>query len=151
MPAWVLLLALTATATPPSAATAPAAPAALPVTSLELQGHTVLVEVADSAGARAQGLMHRPFLGADQGMLFVYPSADMRAFWMANTTIPLSIAFIGADGAIVSIRAMQPLDRGHTWSGFPAQYALEVNQGWFDQHGIQPGVQVHGLPGPSRE
>ena len=151
MPTCLLLLALAVGATPPPVAGVTSSVAPMPIATLEVQGHGVLVEMADSPSARAQGLMYRQFLGADQGMLFVYPSADMRAFWMANTTIPLSIAFIGADGVVVSIRDMQPLDRGHTWSGLPALYALEVNQGWFAQHDIQPGARVEGLPGPSRE
>jgi len=123
----------------------------MPVLTLQLGEHAVLAEVAATPSARAAGLMHRQLLGADQGMLFVYPSAQIRAFWMHNTHIPLSIAFIDATGMIVSIRDMQPLDRDHTWSGLPAQYALEVNQGWFDQHGIEPGTKVQGLPEPSVE
>jgi len=123
----------------------------LGVISLEIQGHPLLVEVADTQTARSKGLMHRQFLGAGQGMLFVYPDARMRAFWMANTTVALSIAFIEPGGTVVSIRDMQPLDREHTWSGLPAQYALEVNQGWFAEHDIKPGASVQGLPGPAGE
>jgi uncharacterized membrane protein (UPF0127 family) len=143
MSTWLLALTLAASAAPPAPA--------LPVLDLEIQGHKVVAELADTPAARAQGLMHRSFLGAEQGMVFVYPQAEIRAFWMANTTIPLSIAFIDATGMIVSIRDMQPLDRSHTWSGLPAQYALEVNQGWFERHDIQPGAKVQGLPGPSAE
>jgi uncharacterized membrane protein (UPF0127 family) len=143
MAPWLLALALSVSASPPAAT--------LEVIDLEIQGHKVLAEVADTPTARAQGLMFRSFLGAEQGMVFVYPRAEIRAFWMANTTVPLSIAFIDATGMIVSIRDMRPLDREHTWSGLPAQYALEVNQGWFEQRGIEPGAKVEGLPGPSRE
>ncbi len=144
MAAWLLLLAVAGAGEIPPAPT-------LEVTELQLGEHRVLVEVADTLDARGRGLMHRSFLGADQGMLFVYPEARPRSFWMANTFIPLSIAFIDASGMIVAIRDMQPLDREHTFSGLAAQYALEVNQGWFAQHDIRPGTKVQGLPGPSSE
>jgi hypothetical protein len=90
-------------------------------------------------------------MSADRGMLFVYPNVRPRHFWMENTTIPLSIAFIDEHGVIIRIRDMRPLDRGHTSSGLPARYALEVNQGWFDERGIIEGAEVLGLPGPSAE
>jgi uncharacterized membrane protein (UPF0127 family) len=123
----------------------------LPSIDLQVGGHTVRAEVADSMDERSQGLMYREELGADRGMLFVYPDVRPRSFWMANTTIPLSIAFIDERGVIFRIRDMVPLDRRHTRSGLPARYALEMNQGWFEEHGVDEGAQVEGLPGPAEE
>ena len=121
----------------------------LPTTTLTLAGHELEVEIADTPETRAQGLMYRDSLGADDGMIFVYPEEAPRSFWMANTEIPLSIAFVGASGTIVSVRDMKPLDRHHTLSGQPARYAIEVNQGWFAAHDVAVGCHVEGLPGPS--
>ena len=123
----------------------------LPSQSLVIQGHEIRVEVADSPQERSQGLMFRDSMDPDRGMLFVYPDVRARSFWMENTTIPLSIAFIDEQGAIFRVRDMVPLDRGHTFSGLPARYALEMNRGWFAEHQVEPGALVEGLPGPALE
>jgi uncharacterized protein len=123
----------------------------LPATTLLLGEQRLRAEVADDPDERAQGLMFRESLGSDRGMLFVYPDVRARSFWMENTTVPLSIAFIDDHGVIFRIRDMAPLDRDHTASGLPARYALEVNKGWFAEHGITEGAQVEGLPGPSKD
>jgi hypothetical protein len=76
-------------------------------------------------------------------MLFVYAEPDILTFWMKNTHIPLSIAFIAADGLIVSIQKMNPFPLTTVYaSPVPALYALEVNQGWFDEKGIGVGDVV---------
>ena len=93
----------------------------------------------------------RPALPAGGGMLFVYPDARPRSFWMKDTLLPLSIAYIDEDGRIVSIRDMQPRDEAGVPSGAPAQYALEMDQGWFAQNGVVVGAQIDGLPGAGRE
>ncbi|MFH1468550.1 MAG: DUF192 domain-containing protein [Pseudomonadota bacterium] len=121
----------------------------LSTTTLTLAGHRLDVEIADTPETRATGLMYRDSLGGDDGMLFVYPDEQPRSFWMENTEIPLSIAFVAASGAIVSVLDMKPLDRHHTHSGAPARYAIEVNQGWFAAHHVAVGCHVEGLPGPS--
>lgn len=108
------------------------------------------VEVADDGEERALGLMYRDRLPEDQGMLFVYPELDERNFWMKNTRIPLSIAFLADDGTIVHIADMQPQSLALTPSTQPVRYALEVNQGWFAQHGVQVGDRVAPLPEPSK-
>ena len=113
---------------------------------LELQGTRVTVEIADSDDERAQGLMYRESLEADHGMLFVYPDEDLRYFWMKDTPLPLSIAFFDADGMIVNISDMRPLSEQTTPSKIAAQYALEMNQGWFRSHGVHTGQTVMGLP-----
>jgi uncharacterized protein len=99
------------------------------------------VEIADDPPEQTRGLMERTALGEDRGMLFVYPDEEVRSFWMKNTLIPLSIAFIASDGTIVDLQNMKPLDDDppHYVSAEPARYALEVNKGYFEKHGIKVG------------
>ena len=75
-------------------------------------------------------------------MLFIFESEQMLSFWMQNTSIPLSIAYINADGVIVDILDMNPFDLTAVPSSRPAMYALEVNQGEFEKRGIRPGNRV---------
>jgi uncharacterized membrane protein (UPF0127 family) len=103
---------------------------------------TVFVEVADTVELRSQGLMLRQEMAADAGMLFVFEQDVQVPFWMRNTLLPLSIAFIDASGTIVDIRDMQPLDETLIYSRAPYRYTLEVNQGFFAAHGIAPGDRV---------
>jgi len=121
----------------------------LPAITLDVGGHAVRAEVADTPETRARGLMYRDALDADHGMLFVYPAAERLSFWMENTSVPLSIAFVSAGGEILRIRDMVPFDRTSVPSGAPALYALEVNRGWFEANGVGEGARVAGLPGPS--
>ena len=99
------------------------------------------VEIADDLPEQTRGLMERTALGENRGMLFVYPDEEVRSFWMKNTLIPLSIAYMDADGRIVDLQDMKPLDDDppHYVSAEPAQYALEVNQGFFEEHGVKVG------------
>lgn len=117
---------------------------------LKIHDQTIQVEVADSSQERTMGLMYRDSLAADTGMVFVYPDSEVRQFWMKDTRIPLSIAFVDGAGIIVHIADMKPLDTRTTSSEKPAQYALEVNQGWFVDHGIKVGDRVEGLPAGAR-
>ncbi len=102
----------------------------------------VEVEIADDQAEQRRGLMERTELGEDAGMLFVFDREEPRSFWMRNTLIPLSIAYIASDGRIVDIQNMQPLDETSHPSAAPAQYALEVNQGFFAERGIEVGNEV---------
>lgn len=102
----------------------------------------VPVEVADTEDERQTGLMGRAALPEDAGMLFVFDSEQQLSFWMKDTLIPLSIAFMDSEGRIVDIQDMQPLDETPHLSAEPAQYALEVNQGFFAAWGIQVGDWV---------
>ena len=97
------------------------------------------VEIADTPAKRERGLMERTVLAEDAGMLFVFGREVTNAFWMRNTLIPLSIAYIDAQGRIVDIQDMQPLDETPHPPAAPYQYALEVNQGFFAEHGIEVG------------
>ena len=101
----------------------------------------VLVEIADGPFEQARGLMHRTALGEDRGMLFVYPEERPLSFWMKNTLIPLSIAYIDSEGRITDILNMKPLDDRppHYVSSESVQYALEVNQGFFEERGVKVG------------
>ena len=117
----------------------------LPEIALEIKGHSVTVEVADTDAARATGLMHRRMLPENRGMLFVFPHAAPQSFWMMNTYIPLSIAFIDEAGVIINIADMNPLTTATHSSAKPAKYALEMNQGWFAKRGIKSGARIEGL------
>lgn len=116
---------------------------------LSVAGHTVTAEIADSAGEREIGLMHRKELAPEHGMLFVYPEAKVRHFWMKNTLIPLSIAYLNAEGRIVHTADMDPLEEAPVSSVYPATYALEMSRGWFVANGVNPGDVVTGLPAPA--
>ncbi len=128
------------------AGAAAAAPAELPTTPLTIGAHKLTAEVATTPEQRAQGLMHRFSLKPDHGMLFVFERAEPQGFWMRNTYIPLSIAFIDADGRIVNVDDMQPQTDDTHWSKGPALYALEMKKGWFAERGIGPGATVSGIP-----
>ncbi len=101
----------------------------------------VQVEVADEMGEMAKGLMGRTALAEDAGMLFVYPEERELSFWMRDTLIPLSIAFMDGEGRIIDIQDMKALDDRppHYKSAEPARYALEVNVGFFDERGVEVG------------
>ena len=100
------------------------------------------VEIADTSYARDQGLMFRDSLEDDSGMIFIFPDCGIRGFWMKNTKIPLSIAFVDESGKILNIENMSPYDINTKYSKGPAKYAIEVNIGWFDNKGISPGDLV---------
>ena len=125
-------------------------PTAPPATALTIGTATASVEIADDPAEREHGLMKRATLGADQGMLFVYPDERPRNFWMKDTSLPLSIAYLDAQGRIVRIADMTPFDTSVVPSVRPAMYALEMNQGWFTRHAIQVGASVKGVPPPSQ-
>jgi hypothetical protein len=118
---------------------------ALPELALEIKGHPLTAEVAATDPQRATGLMHRRMLPENRGMLFVFPYSAPQSFWMMNTYIPLSIAFIDEHGAIVNIADMKPLTTDSRSSTRPAKYALEMNRGWFAKRGIKAGSRVEGL------
>ena len=116
----------------------------LPVVTIDASGGEnveVRVEIADDFFERQRGLMDRTALGEDRGMLFVFRDEQPRSFWMKNTRIPLSIAYIDSRGRITDILDMKPLDDKppHYVSSEPVQYALEVNQGFFEESGVEVG------------
>lgn len=111
-------------------------------TTLRVGGETITAEVADSGRERSRGLMGRESLPAAHGMLFVYPEEERLSFWMRDTPLPLSVAFIDAEKRIVDIQRMQPESRERHTSAEPAMYALEMERGYFDEHDIEVGDEV---------
>ena len=120
----------------------------LPAITLGAGMHLIHAEVAQSPEQRATGLMNRPTMAASDGMLFVFEEASEQCFWMKNTLLPLSIAFIADDGSIVNIADMKPQALASHCSAKPVRYALEMNQGWFAKRGIKAGTKLRGQPWP---
>lgn len=104
--------------------------------------------VAASDADREQGLMYRSKLAPNEGMLFVFNENAVHCFWMKNTLIPLSIAFIRADGTITDIDEMQAETTDNHCPRNNGVYALEMSKGWFASKGIKPGMKIQGLPQP---
>jgi uncharacterized membrane protein (UPF0127 family) len=117
----------------------------LPTVQLSINGHRLVAEVAANTDTRTTGLMHRFSLKPDHGMLFVFNAPQPLAFWMKNTFVPLSIAFIGADGKILNIDDMAPQTETTHPSIGPALYTLEMKKGWFAERDIAAGAQLRGL------
>lgn len=108
--------------------------------------HVIKAELAVTPAQQAVGMMMRTEMGANEGMLFVNSESSSRCFWMRNTLLPLSIAFIADDGTIVNIAEMQPRSDESHCSTKPVRYALEMNKGWFAKRGIQAGSRIRGGP-----
>ena len=117
------------------------------MTPLTIGTHKLTAEVATTPDERSVGLMNRFSLRPDHGMLFIFERSEPLAFWMKNTFVPLSIAFIAEDGRIVNIEDMKPQTEESHWSKGPARYALEMKKGWFAERGIGPGAVVKGIGG----
>jgi uncharacterized protein len=143
MPSWMLLLTV-GCAQGETGNDLPSQPT-LATIPLQVGATAVIAEVADDEKERELGLMGRTSLGANQGMLFIYPDEAPRSFWMKNTVLPLSIAYLDSQGRIVRIADMTPLDLSPVPSRRPAMYALEMEQGWFAAHGVHEGDKVEGL------
>lgn len=146
----LLLACLLASACAVDAAAATTDPP-LPMIRLIIGRHNLTAEVAATAEQRATGLMHRFSLRPDHGMIFVFERSEPLNFWMKNTFIPLSIAFIDSDGRILNIDDMAPQTENTHLSNGPARYALEMRKGWFRERNIVAGDRVSGLPQPPRQ
>ncbi len=109
---------------------------------LSVGDHTFYVEIAQTSDERAQGLMNRDSLPDDHGMLFVFDRDQRLSFWMKDTSIPLSIAYIARDGTIREIHDMEPFSLEPVRSTRSVRYALEVNRGAFEEAGIEIGDRV---------
>jgi len=130
-------------------ATAMAQPGPQPrlrTTPLTAGMHVIQAELAQSQEQQMVGMMFRREMGANDGMLFVNDEAGQRCFWMRNTLLPLSIAFIADDGSIVNIADMAPQTEDSHCSEKPVRFALEMRQGWFGKHGIKAGFKLRGAP-----
>jgi uncharacterized membrane protein (UPF0127 family) len=126
------------------------APQKLRTTSLRAGMHNITAEVALSERERAIGLMHRTQMGGHEGMLFVFERKGIQCFWMKNTLIPLSIAFIDDDGTIVNTDEMKPQTLDSHCSSRPVRYVLEMNAGWFKKRAMGAGAKVTGQPFSTR-
>ncbi len=112
--------------------------------------HLIDAQVAASPEQRATGLMFRQDMPQSEGMLFVFEQASVQCFWMKNTLLPLSAAFVADDGRIVNLADMKPHSTDSHCSTHPVRYVLEMNQGWFGKKGIKPGFRLGGKPFETR-
>jgi uncharacterized protein len=115
----------------------------LPMVELRAGMHLIRAEVANTPAARSTGLMWRQTMGQNDGMLFVFEVASPQCFWMKNTLLPLSIAFIDDKGVVVNIADMKPMDETSHCSAKPVRFALEMHQGWFAKRGIKAGTTLN--------
>ena len=118
----------------------------LPMIQLTAGMYVIQAEVAQTLSEQTIGLMYRQTMGINEGMLFTYDKPQVRCFWMRNTLLPLTIAFITDDGSIVNLKDMEPRTEIPHCSAKPVRYALEMNQGWFDKRGLKPGFKLRGGP-----
>lgn len=117
---------------------------------LSIGTHRIRAAIANNSYSRERGLMKNSRLCSNCGMLFVFPQAGKHSFWMKDTPLPLSIAFIAADGSILNIDEMQAnTTHSHSARG-DALYALEMNKGWFAEHAIKSKDRVRGLQSTPR-
>ena len=119
----------------------------LPKVVLHIGKATLNTEVAATSLQRERGLMNRPKLGDNDGMIFLMPNIAPATFWMKNTLIPLSIAFLDKNGTILELHDMQAMDTSITRSDSDqVAYAIEANLHWFDLNGIKPGTKIDPSP-----
>ena len=118
----------------------------LPRTQLSIGMHRIDTQLATTPAQRQIGLMHRKEMPQHEGMLFVFEQPAVQCFWMKNTLIPLTAAFLADDGAIVNLADMKPLDESSHCSAKPVRYVLEMNQGWFEQRHLKAGAKLRGKP-----
>lgn len=138
--AWLIALASSSI----SAQTTGQAQMDLPRAQLQAGMHLIQVQVASTGRQREIGLMWRKEMPVQEGMLFVFEQPAGQCFWMRNTLIPLTAAFIADDGTIVNLADMQPQNDASHCSGQPVRFVLEMNQGWFAKRGIRAGQKISG-------
>lgn len=143
-----LALASLALGAPDRSAPAPAQSTvgAEPMLTLNAGIHLIYAELAATEATRMRGLMFRPTLAPNHGMLFVFDGAARQCMWMRNTLLPLAVAYLDDTGVVVNIEEMQAqTDTSHCASK-PVRYALEMAGGWFKAHGVSVGSSLRGLP-----
>jgi len=118
----------------------------LPRVQLAAGMHLIHAQVAGTPQARTVGLMFRRDMPANEGMLFVFEQPATQCFWMKNTLLPLTAAFLADDGTIVNLADMQPQSLDSHCSAQPVRYVLEMHQGWFAKRGLKAGARLSGPP-----
>ncbi|MFZ9335513.1 MAG: DUF192 domain-containing protein [Burkholderiaceae bacterium] len=118
----------------------------LPRTRLQAGMHQIDAQVAATPMQRSIGLMFRKEMPPHEGMLFVFEQAGVQCFWMKNTLLPLTAAFVADDGTVVNLADMKPQSLDSHCSTKPVRYVLEMNQGWFAKRGIKAGARLSGSP-----
>lgn len=116
----------------------------LPRISLSAGMHQISAQVAQTPVQRQIGLMNRRDMPQHEGMLFIFEEPSQQCFWMKNTLLPLTAAFLADDGTIVNLADMKPQTLDSHCSAQPVRYVLEMNQGWFAKKGIKPGMRLSG-------
>lgn len=140
------VLASSALALLGTAAVAQDGPQKLPSIKLSAGMHVIQAEVAQSAQEHSIGLMFRKTMPTNDGMLFIFERPGQQCFWMKNTLLPLSVAFVADDGSITNIEAMKPQTLDSHCSTKEVRFVLEMNDGWFAKRGIKPGMKIQGAP-----
>jgi uncharacterized membrane protein (UPF0127 family) len=122
----------------------------LPRVTLSAGVHLISAQVAATHEQRATGLMFRKEMPANEGMLFVFEQPAGQCFWMKNTLLPLTAAFVADDGTIVNLADMKPQSLDSHCSARPVRYVLEMHQGWFSKRGLKAGTKLSGPPFSAR-
>ena len=117
----------------------------MPLTELSVGMYRIEAEAAINQEDRMRGLMQRKSMPQNHGMLFAFTESQRHCMWMKNTLLPLSVAFMDEQGRILNIEDMQPQTENNHCAAKPASFALEMNEGWFRQKGIAPGVRIGGV------
>jgi len=118
----------------------------LPRIKLQAGMHQMDVQLAQTPEQRSIGLMFRAEMPAHEGMLFVFEQHSVQCFWMKNTLLPLTAAFVADDGTIVNLLDMKPQTTDSHCSTKPVRFVLEMNQGWFAKKGLKAGSRLVGVP-----
>ncbi|MGE5453141.1 MAG: DUF192 domain-containing protein [Acidobacteriota bacterium] len=140
-----LLTVAMAMSAPPAQASEPAGkPQQLPTTTLGASFYNIKAEVAQTERQREIGLMYRTTMGPNEGMIFVFERPGQQCFWMKNTLIPLSVAFLDDEGTVVNVDEMKAETEDPHCSTKPVRYVLEMNKGWFSKRGIKEGSKITG-------
>jgi uncharacterized protein len=129
-----------------AAAHAQDAPQKLESIQLSAGMHLIQAQLARTPDQRSIGLMFRQTMPANEGMLFAFEAPGQQCFWMKNTLLPLSAAFVADDGSIVNIEDMKPQTLDSHCSAKPVRFVLEMNQGWFAKRGLKAGSRLQGAP-----
>lgn len=116
----------------------------LPRIEMRIGMHRIEAQVAHTQATRETGLMFRQQMPAHEGMLFAFSQPGVQCFWMRNTLLPLTAAFVADDGTIINLADMTPLSEDSHCSAKPVRFVLEMNRGWFAQRGIKAGAKISG-------